>query len=641
MPASCLTGVLAATMATSGDDRRERQGGSISEYGLIMDLLRCGFSIFTSLCELIANVYDKGGNRVGFIVDPMCTISDNPMIYIVDDACGMTIDDLDKKLCCLLNENHFDEQTSGISGKGGKAAMLVLGKKSLVTVYSKKNNEYSKAIIPYDKICNRDDSTQWTNGIIFSTMTEDEIKKFNKLRKIHNISQDNSGTVVEIQYFEDVHDIILKNFVVEERKKLFPCDRFDVVFGNQITNPGSFSLYDYSSGLSEYTIEPYNYLHGARHEYYNGRFENRIDVYQKSNDIRYIWIKDDQDESKWEELKKDKRGWRKKPTRAGNLCGYKKIGEFILYNGIRKDANFFNEENPKNYSKPKNFGEYNDKFYDSKGEKGELSEHISQCALVRNSQRVNRFPIDGFKASSARASRTAFAKICLFMSELEYSVTCTQDNIMDKLIGIQSNKNQINHQDFPVQLMRLISHIKDTNWNIIEDYFANKIKKHKEKMQELRRLENEVLTQAAVNDLEEGDNTDDEEPAHTSATGVSDSFWSPRRSGAMEGSLSATPSALSGTSVGVGDCPGGDSPVERHNSVIVDDAVISEEHVQNTQESASSAHDDGLNDNIARRKQFLQKLMDECNRAIEENPSDSEYYSGWIGVFNDDDAAEI
>jgi hypothetical protein len=210
------------------------------------------------------------------------------------------------------------------------------------------------------------------------------------------------------------------------------------------------------------------------------------------DEVRYIWKMDEDDKSKWFEIKKDRRGYRKNPTKAENLNGFSKIGEYTWTNAIRKDSNLFDESKPVHLVKLQTFGSYNSSFIDCSGNIGTFSEKIADAALIRNNQRIGQFPIENFKASSARASPESFAKICLFQSELSYSVTCRQDNVLDKELGIQSNKNQINHESFPEPLARLLTHIKNADWDEVSTYFKSKISEYEEKVREANRLEEQA-----------------------------------------------------------------------------------------------------------------------------------------------------
>lgn len=477
-----------------------RKGGSFDQKGLIMDLLKNGFTIFTSFCELIANSFDADGEKIGFINDPHGKISGKPAIYLIDNGSGMSIEDFEKKFFCLFAQNHFGQKTSGISGKGAKAALLTLGKKKGVVVYSKKGDCFSKAEIPYDKILDRNDDTLWEGGITFTQMSDSEIEMFNTAKTIHQIQSEDNGTLIEIPWSKSINDELDKQFMIEQRKFLFPEHRFDFVFGKQYDEK-NFALVDFSEGETKYTIQPYQYFEGHDHLYYKNLFKNRIDVYKNkaSEQVRYIWKKSDEDKSEWFEILPFGRGWRRELEKAKTLNGYKKIGELTLCNAMRKDTALFDENNPSFDMKLKThaqFGDYNSLFIDYSNNIGIFSEKMADAALVRNNQRIGQFPIVNFKGSSARGNKIditgGFAKICLFQSELIYSVTCSQDNLLDNELGIQSNKNQINYGGFPEPLMRLLNQIKSDNWVELSNYFKTKVSQHKEKVREAKRLQEEA-----------------------------------------------------------------------------------------------------------------------------------------------------
>ena len=476
------------------------KGGSFDQKGLVRDLLKNGFTIFTSYCELIANIYDASGEKVCFINDPMGRISGKPAIYQIGNGSGMSIEELDKRFCCLYAQNHKGQETSGISGKGAKAALVTLSEQKAVCIYSKKGDGFSKAEIPYDKILDRNDDTLWEGGITFNSMSGSEIEMFNSVKKYHEIPLEHNGTLIEIPYSKLINDELDKQFLEEQRKVLVPEHRFDFVFGKQYAEQ-NFAYLNLNEGVSKHTIQPYQYFGGEDHLYYKGTFKSRIDVYKKndSDDIRFIWKAEEQDKSKWFEIGRDGRGWRKEVARATTTNGYKIIGELTWSNAMRKDSNLFDESNPSldiKLQKHSPFGAYNSSFIDCSGNIGTFSERMADAALIRNNQRIGQFPIDDFKGSSARANKNditgGFAKICLFQSELSYSVTCSQDNVLDRELGIQSNKNQINHEDFPKPLARLLTDIKSKNWDKVSTHFKTKTSEYEEKVRKAKKLQYEA-----------------------------------------------------------------------------------------------------------------------------------------------------
>lgn len=454
-----------------------RKGGMIDETGAIRDLLRTGFTKFTSWCELIANIYDARGNKCLFINDP----NDTKKIYLIDNGKGMSLDDLQYNYCNLYKANHEDEQVMGISGKGAKAALATLSEEKTVIIYSCNGSDHVKAIIPFDRILDRDDPIKWTDGVEFDIMTSEEINLFENLRKGENMGF--TGTVIVLPYQEAANEVLSKNFDPELRKNLFPHDRFDFIFGNLI-QPELFVFIDKTEKEQRFELSPYQYMHGYDHEYYKGKYEANIDVYYKNGEpYRFIWKKDEDDPSQWNEIKSDRRGTRKNSDKASHLRGWQKVGTFKFVVAMRKDDEFFDEENPKdiNRENPNPFGVYDAKYINTYGRIGELNDEFSKCTIIRNEQHINQFAIEGFKASSARSDASNFAKTVLLRSELQYSVTCVQDNHMDKILGVQSNKTQINYQDFPLTLMRLLSEIKSDRWQIINSYFTTCIEEHKQK----------------------------------------------------------------------------------------------------------------------------------------------------------------
>ena len=97
---------------------------------------------------------------------------------------------------------------------------------------------------------------------------------------------------------------------------------------------------------------------------------------------------------------------------------------------------------------------------------------------------------------------------------MSYDTLSNQDNILDKIIGVQSNKNQLSSDGFPKELMYMLTHIKQKVWKEIKQYFqdiydlCNKVS---DEVEENSDLESEESANSTVDEEESSNSTVDEE----------------------------------------------------------------------------------------------------------------------------------
>ena len=106
--------------------------GSYDESGIIKGFFRKGFTDNHCINELYANTIDAKSKNVFNIIN-----DDN--IKIVDDGIGMDRSGL-QQMFNLYGSNHSTEKSLGVSGLGTKAATAILGKKTQVEIFTKKND---------------------------------------------------------------------------------------------------------------------------------------------------------------------------------------------------------------------------------------------------------------------------------------------------------------------------------------------------------------------------------------------------------------------------------------------------------------------------------------------------------------------
>jgi hypothetical protein len=85
---------------------------------------------------------------------------------------------------------------------------------------------------------------------------------------------------------------------------------------------------------------------------------------------------------------------------------------------------------------------------------------MTHAKLVRNNQEIGLIPPE-VSVGSARADGCAYLKIKLVQCEVSFNPVSSHDNLQDKIMNVQENKNQHDGESLPVNFTRLIAEIKD------------------------------------------------------------------------------------------------------------------------------------------------------------------------------------
>ena len=472
--------------------------GSIDERGFINSFDRKGFTHKKGGSELLSNSYDASSTHVHVNVG-------RDKIKIIDNGKGMDITQLGN-MFTMYRENHTGDKSMGVSGVGAKPSLYLLskcdGNPTHVTIFTHmENGDYLKAHVPFDKM---KEQGKYTGMIEHMKMTIEEIDEFNADRDA------GVGTTIMLNYSETTHNYFEKQFS-SERKTMDLSDRLDCIFGK--TNM-EISYRDYeSSSLAQLPL--YDYFSGTRPDYYAGGIKEDIIEHwtDRENKDRFVW---DNCGVEYEFTPKSK-NISKKPEPVQSKAGWTNIGFYIIKNGMRRDVRLFDEQNPvkkinKTLDKNKKetvtvvYGntshgsvlcEYDEEFFE--GGKDELKMNVAKLSIIRNEQYITSVELDEFKIMSARASADAFMKTVLHRTELSYCTRSCHENRMDMAIGIQENKNQHVASDIPVNLTRLISHVKRLRYSEIIDYFELKCKEIND---EYERVQKEELEKARQDELE-------------------------------------------------------------------------------------------------------------------------------------------
>ena len=487
----------------------QEQVGSLNEAGIIYDLKKCGYTDFSSICEIVGNSIDASANNFQF----KCQMHH---IKFIDDGLGMDKEKA-KNMFDLCRENHSGERSIGISGKGAKGATLRLSRDKTIIVYTGDGNSFLKITVPWDLIFQ---NRKYTGMITIENMDKKEEEEFLEDR-VNFESKTGTTIVIPNNKDEEVYNEILNNFNSERLNR--KCNnRIDCIFGNFNTKISLVDMNDIQNNVEN--LEMYNYFGFPDTHYYKYKFEDKILIYQhkKDNSIHYIWEKD---EDEYYNMPKVSRGISKTPRQCRiDKSNWKYIGLFNVKNGFLKDKTIFDDTNPdssdpkrptktinlngkKTNVKSKTIGEYDEKFFNTHKKIDSVVEDLSNCSIFRNNHRINDKTIDNFKSTNARSDPVLFAKIALLRTSLSYDTMSNQDNLLDKIIGVQSNKNQLNSDGFPKELMYMLTYIKQQAWEEIKTYFKTVYEVYNREIEATLKAEEES-SDNSVFDSEEDDDSD-------------------------------------------------------------------------------------------------------------------------------------
>lgn len=437
--------------------------GSVNERGLINDLNKRGFSDFNSLCEIYANsLEDKvGATTIKTIITP-------DFIYISDNGVGMNKESIDN-MWSLFRENNNENKSLGVSGLGAKAATKILSRNKEINYYTYNNSIWRKVKVPWDEIVE--------NGVYSGVVECEELDNNSEEIKELNILNINKGTTLRLPYNEDVDIEIRKHFTDEKKNISKYNERLDFIFGKFTQK---MKLYHEHQDYNNKTLVPYNYFTKQNLAYYDGISVQEILVLKGENNTnRFIWNSNSEC-NEGLEFKTLNKTTQTKPTEVRyNINDI--IGNIYIKTAILKNKKITLKLNNKTgkieYSgfEIPDINNYDCNYYDFNQNRNVITQELVKVPLIRNKQMINSIALEDFKGSTCRGSKEATLKCVGLRSEISYETISSQDSVLDKVFGIQSNKIQLNEGEISKSLMRLINLIKQTRWEEVNKYIKQDI----------------------------------------------------------------------------------------------------------------------------------------------------------------------
>ncbi len=437
--------------------------GSVNERGLINDLNKRGFSDFNSLCEIYANSLE---NKVG--ATTIKTIITPDYIYISDNGVGMNKESIDN-MWSLFRENNNENKSLGVSGLGAKAATKILSRNKEINYYTYNNSIWRKVKVPWDEIVE--------NGVYSGVVECEELDNNSEEIRELNVLNINKGTTLRLPYNEDVDIEIRKHFTDEKKNISKYNERLDFIFGKFTQK---MKLYHEHQDYNNKTLVPYNYFTKQNLAYYDGISVQEILVLKGENNTnRFIWNSNSEC-NEGLEFKTLNKTTQTKPTEVGyNVNDI--IGNIYIKTAILKNNKITLKLNNKTskieYSgfEIPDINDYDYNYYDFNQNKNVITQELVKVPLIRNKQMISSIALEDFKGSTCRGSKEATLKCVGLRSEISYETISSQDSVLDKVFGIQSNKIQLNEGEISKSLMRLINFIKQARWEEVNKYIKQGI----------------------------------------------------------------------------------------------------------------------------------------------------------------------
>lgn len=445
--------------------------GSINEKGYLNGFTKRGYTFPKCILELVANVIDafeKIARQEGFEKTLLFDIYPGHIKFI-DNAFGMTREGAGN-MFSMHNENHAGDSSRGVSGIGAKPSLSILSMKTHVTLFTRVlNGEYLCISVPWDKIHS---TGKYTGMISVKEMTSEQKDAFCKERSDNNMLYESEaqGTTIQFEYNDGLHNVISNNFESISTSSLTnPLDRIGCVFGRDTLQ----ILYKHHENKENVRkIKQYDYFSQQSPMYYRGFSQNIIEHWHsfKNDSDRFIYHKD----GKAYEINKHGKGYKNEVSESNeNMKGYANIGSFRVNVGLLIDKAIFDIENPSRVTDDKLLiGGKKRVAYDKEhlGEPEENSDFLFRNKLIRNGQLIGTICPEQ-SLGSARADGISRLKIELIQAYVYFNPTSSHDNLQDKVMGIQENKNQFDGDSLPKNFTKLIKHIKAEKANEIIEYF--------------------------------------------------------------------------------------------------------------------------------------------------------------------------
>ncbi len=427
--------------------------GQIDERGYLNGFSKRGYTPPKCLLELVANILDSQ-DKVSNQKMNRKAIFDVQRTYtkLIDNGFGMNLDAI-TDMFALHRENHSNDASRGVAGIGAKPSLSILSQKTPLALYTRRmGGDYLCVDVPWDAIHREG---KYTGMITLRSMTDTERAEFIRERSDMSMMNGNEyhGTTIRFQTNDLLEEVIRENFEEIEASELQdPLDRIASVFGKESTE----FIYKHYERKEPKKLGLYNYFKGQQAEFLTGYSEDSIEQWSTPNGSthRFIWRKRDGEAS---EIIKVGKGWSIKPEQSTtNFLGLVHAGNYTVKTGFRIDPAIFDPEAP---ALPENEVQYGATVEQFLGTSPLNREYVASNKLYRNKQILGILHPE-LTIANARANAETNFEFHLVQCEVYFNPISSQDNLQDRAMGTQENKNQFNPTGPPKNFLRLVKAIR-------------------------------------------------------------------------------------------------------------------------------------------------------------------------------------
>lgn len=438
--------------------------GSINELGWLNSFDSLGFTPSKCISELIANSYDAGAKNIKFDLislpdhDNADVKFQNKCFIMIDDGTGMNLN-TSVKMFNAYECGNSEIKRMGNYGIGAKPALYLLSNKRFSYIITKYDEStYTSIYVPWENMVS---TGKYTDKVRISSSSKKDTELYDKYNR-------GTGTMIIIPSSIDIVNTMERQLSFNYDKTdeyILTDERFGITFGRftDLTIKWNNTIYPMynpitvmNSNYDKFTIHIFKDTECNSHS-------NEKYIYIGEDNSNNYYIFDGNDEvccTKPRIISSDDFNMNYKRNRQYRYCGtfiykvYKPPSNDVR--SAKQILSYYDEQYfSNNGTEPCNKG----KYYHY------VCEFVNSIKMIRNSQYIGGLQLSS--KNSKRASKKNMFK-SLIHTDLHYNPCSTQNNELDKIIGVQVNKTQLN-VCLTKPFLRLLEYFRDIYFDKIYD----------------------------------------------------------------------------------------------------------------------------------------------------------------------------
>lgn len=480
-----------STIPSKSDEKEHNNTniGSSNEAGTLNSFLRKGFTVEQSVLELVANSLDSfdnlNKNSHPNITETIYFDVTHSNTLVMDNAAAMSWDDLEK-YWDFNRENHSSDYSRGVSGIGGKVALIITSGIKNITGWTVQPGQIGHSFSANFEEMYKEG--KYIGKVTRQKMTEDEMRKFYKMYQERNMLNENGhahGTILFIPTNDKFRNVLIQNFIEPAYSEINPLYRIGSVFGSDKVR---FVFNDWEKG--KHSLNMYDYFGFEQKDYYLGFDTFDIEFWRDEKKKQDRFLYKTQCDG-YIEFAVNGRGCAKEPvmgTDVESTIGQKLIAKLQLNVGLLRDKKIFDEEKPELIGAGYIETDYHISTIGYVGSqnaqaanavKNKFNDEFLSLTRIRRNKQIIGVCATERPVGTARGSGPSNFKHRLMQSELSLKPISKQkhdENPLDSISGAQENKNQHNSESIPKNLVRLIDHLVTEKGNSVWNWMVEMVK---------------------------------------------------------------------------------------------------------------------------------------------------------------------